>query len=1025
MAYPSFNTEKGILDNLERKERAVLQHREEKDQSFWYLPRRLEFHANQLVAAQIMNPHTDSSRLLVKYAVGNGKTLTAILVALGFTRQMRAIESESRVFFIGYTESIIKEELLSHPELGFMSHAERLELRNLRSAAEAGNQVASDRHVALLNRIRQRITNPKKGGYFQFYGYLQLASLLFGIQGNADRIDVAAELQAGTLQVNQQLLERFRGSLIVCDEVHEIYNTVEFNNAGLAIKYILSTHGNKVRALFLSATPINNSPAEVVELANLLRHEGETELSRGDLFTADAHPRLLDRTATGEPALSRIGPLFRGRVLFLEDSGSRYPELIYEGKAVPGLDLLRFDGVEMSPLHARTYRGSQAHAQGTLESDERVLLDMVFPNPAFSAAQLADPKSGAVGLHRTADILEMATRAPETWRKEVGIEFLPVSGARPGHFAGPWLHRSRIGIYSAKYLALVKLVRRLVKREVGKIFIWHEKVRFGALMIQQLLLENGFLDETSEANDRTLCTRCGKSQRKCACERFAPARVLTIFGGLSPRYIEQMVSEYSSPSNSMGEQFRIIVGSSKVRQSFNFKATRFVIAASVPVNLATYVQFNGRAYRRDAMALLPPQLRQLRVHTFLTLGGIEQLRYQQKIEDHKEIMRIEREIHKEALNNYVNDIALADSRTRRDPLSSLPFAPLYRLPRPPFSRRTFRAYAHYEQEVATITGIIKRLFLSISVWRVDDLWRAVCDPPFAVERRTQLFDRENFNIALRNLLHYADADLVRLALGDSSDPLRTFEDPANKLFTFEQRGTRRATRKVLAVVGNFIVLAPFGIAPNLEVDCFLSPTTDVPFVGVKVTSGTERRYASQLASLSSADPYAALLEHPLSFHEYAIRRFLEGKHKMSKAFQTLYRALRLLSPEGESPEFYVSGNRFVKTASGWLEQPQPEDSRPENDRVVGFIEDKRLKLRRPMHVIRRELESNPHVDMRTVERGIKCESLRKEQLASYAKALELKKTESSRAFCHEALKRLIELDFTDPDRRWFYITRRA
>ena len=83
MSYPSFDTEKHILDNLARKERAVLEHRERAEEDFWYMPRRLEFHANQTVAAQIMNPHTNVNRLLVKYAVGNGKTLTAILVALG------------------------------------------------------------------------------------------------------------------------------------------------------------------------------------------------------------------------------------------------------------------------------------------------------------------------------------------------------------------------------------------------------------------------------------------------------------------------------------------------------------------------------------------------------------------------------------------------------------------------------------------------------------------------------------------------------------------------------------------------------------------------------------------------------------------------------------------------------------------------------------------------------------------------------------------------------------------------------
>ena len=84
--------------------------------------------------------------------------------------------------------------------------------------------------------------------------------------------EISSMIIDGKIVLNVQLLERFKNSLIICDEIHNTYNSLEKNNWGIAIQHILNYH-QSIRAVFLSATIINNYPSEIIDLLNLLfRH---------------------------------------------------------------------------------------------------------------------------------------------------------------------------------------------------------------------------------------------------------------------------------------------------------------------------------------------------------------------------------------------------------------------------------------------------------------------------------------------------------------------------------------------------------------------------------------------------------------------------------------------------------------------------------------------------------------------------------------------------------------------------------
>lgn len=278
----------------------------------------------QLFIRNFENPDTDFTRVLIKWQTGTGKSIAAISISQEFIRQFRARaalgERAPTVFVISFTaRETIQEDMLRYPEFGFVSQAEVEELRQLRSlAGAAGPASAEARQLSgLVGVLRRRITDRGRGGYYQFYGYKEFANRLFvvtraglergfdiqALYGRASREDaevtfgerLAESVKRGDVVINEDLLAEMRGGLLIADEIHNVYNILETNNYGIAIQYALDALGAEApRAVYMSATPMTGSAAEVVDLLNLLVPRsalpGGVPLRRTDFFTRAAAP---------------------------------------------------------------------------------------------------------------------------------------------------------------------------------------------------------------------------------------------------------------------------------------------------------------------------------------------------------------------------------------------------------------------------------------------------------------------------------------------------------------------------------------------------------------------------------------------------------------------------------------------------------------------------------------------------------------------------------------------------------------
>lgn len=458
----------------------------------------LKLLGHQMFVENFMNPNTEYKRLHVKWSTGSGKTIGGLSIAMNFIEHFR-LEKEmghieiGSVFIIGFSERAFKNELLRYPEFGFLSKDERIKRDKLKSLAARGSKVDIDNYQEMTTKIKKRFSNRKGNGFFRFYGYKAFVNRIFAAPAEININEMTEEqirvaLSDGRIAYNEPLLAEFKNSIIICDEIHNVYNSAEKNNWGIAIQAVLDKEPT-VRCVTLSATPLNNNPAEIVDLLNLLLPV-ERRVSREDFFVNDRDLK--------PGALEKIADLSRGRFSFLIDVNPKfYPKMITSGDSLREIPYLKFIRCPMSPFHYKTYKEVYT---GALSQDSQYLVDFALENP--------ETKNG-IGIFQTQQIKKLIPDASQKWKDKYKLDY------KDGKIVGNALMYDNLKKYSSKYTKMLDEIMSAIKNDQGQIFIYHNVVHMsGVLFIEQVLLRNGFLDEFSSSSDNTICMRCGKIRKE-------------------------------------------------------------------------------------------------------------------------------------------------------------------------------------------------------------------------------------------------------------------------------------------------------------------------------------------------------------------------------------------------------------------------------------------------------------------------------------------------------------------------------
>lgn len=443
-----------------------------------------------------LNPNTPYKRILMKWQTGTGKSIGALSIAMNFIKYYR-LEQEigntqiGSVFIIGFSERVFKNELLRFPEFGFLSKDEKYKLDKLKKMAAIGGKQDITRYHDMVVKIKKRFSNRKGNGFFKFFGYKAFVNRIFIASpdiniNDMNENEIKLALDSGKIIYNQELLDQFKNSLIICDEIHNVYNSLEKNNWGVAVQSVLD-YEDTCRAVFASATPLNNSPTEIVDLLNLLLPKTQ-KVKRSDLF--------INAKKLKPDGLDRIAELSRGRISYLRDVNPQYyPRVKMHGDDLNAIPYLKFVRCPMSKFHYATYKKVYT---GALAQDSQYLVDFALENP----------EDKNIGLYQTSTIKNLLAHAPQKWKNKYGLDF------RDGRIIGDALKRNKLEKYSTKYAKMLDETNNVIKKSNGKIFIYHNIVHMsGVLFIEQVLKTNGFIDEFGSANDNTICMRCGQPKK--------------------------------------------------------------------------------------------------------------------------------------------------------------------------------------------------------------------------------------------------------------------------------------------------------------------------------------------------------------------------------------------------------------------------------------------------------------------------------------------------------------------------------
>lgn len=735
----------------------------------------LDLRSYQMFVRNYINPTTPYSRLFLKWQTGLGKTIGSLSLALNFIKyyqKQQELEESNEigsVYIIGFTSSIFKEELLSFPELGFISRQELEKLEKLKKASYSENPVDIENYKKYYIAIKKRLSNRKGNGFFKFIGYKELANHLFGLE-DVDVIGITDDkilnmIEEGTIKINKELLDQFRNSLLICDEIHNVYNTYEKNNWGVAIQTILNYHAS-CRAIFLSATPVQNSPTEIIDLLNLLLpRKFYPMLEKKDFF---------DSKTNAIKNEDKIAEYLQGRVSFIIDRNPAFMATkTILGENIKGIDFLKFIRCPMSNFHYNTYKEVVVTDISTLGQEGQYLLDFVLPDPSYS-----EPFK-KIGLYKTKDIKTKLENATRVWKTKIGISY----DTENDIISGNLLKKENIKVISNKYYEMINNIHDDIKNKKGKIFIYHTVIHMsGTFFIQEILKHNNIIGEFDNSNDDTMCAICGnlrkmhnKNQLNPSISQenidhyFQPVRFMIIHSNLDKSNISKIFDKFNHVNNTDGSKFMILLGSKIIQESRSLKAIRNVYVMSKPENMPSFIQIIGRAIRLGSHSNLPKSQRHVDIKIFTSCSpikknniyelGLEEIKYKEKTETYKIIQKIEKIIHENAIDAYFNYDTIWKKSQDDSKLDMLPYS-IDKFKINELNLSTFNAY-HSKFEVDYIIYMIKRLFIEISsVWKYDDLFSAVKLPPFNTEINTPILSKDSFNIALNSIIYSDFQDYI-------------------------------------------------------------------------------------------------------------------------------------------------------------------------------------------------------------------------------------------------------------------------
>lgn len=300
--YPSLNDPKFIVKIAEKKEfhdhtydgsqKDIRSHADTLcDASFELAP-------HQLFVKNYLSFQTPYNSLLLYHQLGTGKTCSAI----GICEEMRQYMKE-----MGISKRII---IVASPNVQDNFRLQLFDERKLQeenglwsmSGCLGDSFIREINPTNIKNMTREKIITQIKNLINKSYIFLGYESF----SNYITRVSVENNSTMSQKQIVRNLQREFSNRLIVVDEVHNIRISQEAQNKRIAPQLMkLVTYVDNIRLLLLSATPMYNTPKEIIWLLNLMNtNDKRGQIHIRDVFDKDGNLKpagreMIIRKATG------------------------------------------------------------------------------------------------------------------------------------------------------------------------------------------------------------------------------------------------------------------------------------------------------------------------------------------------------------------------------------------------------------------------------------------------------------------------------------------------------------------------------------------------------------------------------------------------------------------------------------------------------------------------------------------------------------------------------------------------------
>lgn len=745
-----------------------------------------------------MSFNEKNNRMILMHSTGVGKTITSLSSGIN---QMHNIGGN--VFILGFSKSVFKRELMNRPEFGYVSKEEVEYIKNIKDEIlKYKRQPDIDKLKDIKRKIMLRISRNKESR-ITFIGYKMLASRLFiktSNKANLDSIksreDITFMLDKKWIKINEEFVYKIKYSFIICDEVHNLYNSKSMNSWGICVKYIIDSIPSKV--LFLSATPVNNRPEKIVSVINLLS-EGNNYKTSDIFFQKDI----------SEKGMQIIKEEIKGKVSFLISKDyEKYPTSNFMGEQIQGIKYLKIVECKASKLQEETIMnlynntnveemmkytdkemkasdeniaeeieeddGGGDDGDGESEKDDlkqiskmtnriplegkyRSLNDIVYPS-----------ENSNLGLYNKDDIFREYSNMSIEFSKNKEIVFRNNRNVEcVRDVDGAFLNEDNIKEYSSKYYKMLQIIKNIFSNDKGKVFIYHNYVQgSGTCIIKNILVQNGIMEYGDTSSSKTRCSKCYnykvdhnvKNNIDCV---FKPLTFIYATGSVSKSELEYKLELFNSKTNSEGHNIGIILGSQAIKESYDFKAVRNVIVAYMPDNISTLIQILGRAVRKNSHISLDKDKRNVDIYILITTlsneDSFEKSKYIYKTKIFEKIKQINKILMENAVdrnnNNFINHPS--NEKYEEETIYSMSNTDGWKptnISAEDINRDNFKAY-YYNEEVGLCQYMIKRIMIEYYPTPVsfEDIKNAILyknKRSFDVNRNTELIELNSIITAL-------------------------------------------------------------------------------------------------------------------------------------------------------------------------------------------------------------------------------------------------------------------------------------